>query len=59
MKTYLNAALAAERRRDFERATGCCTALLEHRRALTRAVGRRLNLTLRRRRAAEPMACCA
>jgi hypothetical protein len=59
MNTYLNAAVAAERQRDLQRAAGCCSALLEHRRALARAVGPRLNLSLRRRRAAEPTVCCA
>ena len=52
MNAHINAALAAA----LQRAAGCGTALIEHRRAATRAVRGRLNLSLRRRRA---MVCCA
>jgi hypothetical protein len=59
MNAHMNAAVAAARRPDLQRTAGCCTALIEHRRAAARAVSRRLNLSLRRRPAAAPMVCCA
>jgi hypothetical protein len=59
MNPNINAAVAAARRADLQRAAGCCTAVIEHRRAATRAVGRRLKFSLRRRPAAQPMVCCA
>jgi hypothetical protein len=52
-------AVARERRLDLLRAAGCCTARIEHRRALASAAGRRLKFSLRRPRAMQPFACCA
>jgi hypothetical protein len=60
MNPHLTAAVAAERRRDFERAAGCCAALAEHRRTLARAVRRRLSIRgVRLRPAAQAPGCCA
>jgi hypothetical protein len=49
--------LARDRITDLQRAAGCCTAHIEHRRALTSARGRRSKLGRRR---ARPVAspCC-
>jgi hypothetical protein len=33
MNGHITAAVAAARRADLQRAAGCCTALIEHRRA--------------------------
>jgi hypothetical protein len=55
----INAAVAAAQRCDLQRAAGCCTALPEHRRALTAAIGRRLRFSLRGMvRAEPPPVCC-
>jgi hypothetical protein len=57
MNEHLTAAVARERRLDLQRAAGCCSALLEHRRALKQTVGRRLSAWPRR--PTQPLGCCA
>lgn len=47
MNGPINAALAAERRNDLQRAAGCCTALPLHRRAAAVAASRDRRLNLR------------
>ena len=59
MSGSTNAGVAAARRRDFQRAAGCCTAVREHGRALARAVGSRLRISAPRPRPHEPVICCA
>jgi hypothetical protein len=56
MIEHLTAAVARERRVDLQRAAGCCTAVLEHRRALERPVSRLKPAFLRR---PVPPSCCA
>jgi hypothetical protein len=53
-------AVARERRRDLQRAAGCCTALIEHRRALRRSAAfRGLRFRLARPRHDAAIPCCA
>jgi hypothetical protein len=60
MNAHLTATVAAERRRDLERAAGCCAAPAEHRRTLARAGRRRLTIrALPLRPTAQSPACCA
>jgi hypothetical protein len=59
MNAHLTATVAAERRRDLERAAGCCATLAEHRRTLARAGRRRRTISaLPLHPAAQSPACC-
>jgi hypothetical protein len=60
MNGHITAAMAATRQRDWQRDSGCCTALREHGRSLARAARRRLSWSpLRPQLADEPVVCCA
>lgn len=59
MNPHLNAAIAAERRRDMEHAAGCCTPVAEYRRPLRRVWPRRLPRLGAGRPPVRRSACCA
>jgi hypothetical protein len=59
MTDTITSAVARARRLGWQRAAGCCTALIEHRRFIAAAPVRSRKLSLRRGRHAEPIACCA
>jgi hypothetical protein len=59
MNPHLTVAVAAERRRDLERAAGCCTAPAAHRRTVARAVHRRPTIpSVPLRPTAQSPGCC-
>jgi hypothetical protein len=51
--------LVRDRIRDLQRAAGCCTARIVHRRALASSRAPRPRLALRRRARPVRMACCS
>jgi hypothetical protein len=58
MNPQINAAIAADRQRDLERAAGCCTAAAEFRRSTPARLSRIAAWHIRRGDV-RPVACCA
>jgi hypothetical protein len=58
MQPFINQAVAQQRRDDLQRAAACCTAAIEHGRALTAELRRRLNAVRWQRPISSPTATC-